>query len=393
MSLTAKSISALFKAEELHFVVTIFCFAVPCQCLLTITIEVFRGFHRVWEKVVFENILSNLLKIICLGLLVVLGFGFKAIIYGYVVAVILNALLLFMHGLRTLPKLIPAKKYITARMDLLIFSFPLLIVGILGMVMGWTDTMMLGYFMNPEWVGVYNTAHPLANFLELGLTSLVFIYTPVVSMLYSEENIAGMKALYVTVTRWMFTLTLPLCLSFVLFPGEILTLAFGQNYQVGAIALRILAVGQFINILVGPNGATLIVLGKTKLLMFDNVTTAVINVVLNILLIPRWGIAGAAMATSISLVIANGLRSFQVFYYTGIHIFKRGYVVPLVIAAPIISVCYILVKTHTQVSFAAIILFCTVVLVTSIMAIVMTGQMGNEDKKILLAMQRRQDSV
>ena len=110
--------------------------------------------------------------------------------------------------------------------ELLFFSLPLLLVAFLGQIMSWTDTMMLGYFKTSELVGVYNSAYPLGMFISTALTAILFIYTPIVSELYSRGKNFEMRRSYSILTKWLCATTLPLALIFVLFPGIILNSLF-----------------------------------------------------------------------------------------------------------------------------------------------------------------------
>jgi len=75
----------------------------------------------------------------------------------------------------------------------------------------------------------------------------------------------------------------------VLFPEMVIRVTFGAEYDQRALALSVLAVGFFTHAVVGPNGNTLTSVGRTRLIMYDNVAVAVTNVTLNLLLIPGTG--------------------------------------------------------------------------------------------------------
>jgi len=89
--------------------------------------------------------------------------------------------------------------------------------------------------------------------------------------------------------KWILLATLPVFLVVVLFPEMVIRVTFGAEYDQGALALSVLAVGFFTHAVVGPNGNTLTSVGRTRLIMYDNVAVAVTNVTLNLLLIPGTG--------------------------------------------------------------------------------------------------------
>src|SRR4030067_3099292 len=101
-------------------------------------------------------------------------------------------------------------------------------------------------------------------------------------------------------TKWNLAVTLPFFLVIFLFSESVLNAIFGSSYVQAGYALRILAIGAFIPVILGPNAATLVVIGRTKLNMIDDLIGAVMNISLNLLLIPTMGIIGAAIASAAS---------------------------------------------------------------------------------------------
>jgi O-antigen/teichoic acid export membrane protein len=103
-----------------------------------------------------------------------------------------------------------------------------------------------------------------------------------------------------------------------------------------------MAAGQIITTVVGPLGFFLAMTGRQKLNLANAIALAAINIVLNVIMIPRWGIAGAGMATSISLVIINAVRLIQVKRFYGFTPFRRDFLKPTLAAAVAAAVFYFL---------------------------------------------------
>jgi O-antigen/teichoic acid export membrane protein len=85
----------------------------------------------------------------------------------------------------------------------------------------------------------------------------------------------------------------------------VLGFLFGANYAPAATALRILSIGFIISNFMGPNGATLIVMGEVRFVMWATLTTALLNIGLNIALIPPFGIEGTAIASVATITSGN----------------------------------------------------------------------------------------
>ena len=216
--------------------------------------------------------------------------------------------------------------------ELIRFSLPLLFSGILSFVMNWTDTLMLGYYKSSEVVGLYNAASPLARLIRIFLSSAAFLYPPMASRLYAQNKMNEMKRVYQILTKWVFLLTLPLFSIMFLFPEATINFFFGSKYLPATLALRILALAFMFHTFLGLNGLSLVVIGESKFIMTANLVSAVLNIILNALLIPIYGMEGAAIATATSYFVGNSLSSLRLYQKTKIHPFSWNYVKPLAIS-------------------------------------------------------------
>lgn len=122
-----------------------------------------------------------------------------------------------------------------------------------------------------------------------------------------------LKRNYAVSTKWLAFITLPIFLVLFLFPEVILNLFFSTTYVPAALVLRILSLDFIINNLLGPNGATLIAMGHTQFLMWATLATAILNIVVNIPLIPPMGTVAAAIASAVSPMLVNIIRTARVY--------------------------------------------------------------------------------
>ncbi len=342
--LASDFLTELFHLQQ-SSVFKIFAIAVPFAVAIEILASLFRGFDRVHEKVYFRDVLMNVLKVLFIVSVIILGYSFLEMIYSYILSIVIASVAFIIYTIRKLSVVNSAGRD-PMRKELLLFSIPLLATNALSMIIIWMDTLMLGYFKTADVVGLYNAAHPIAQLIEIFLLSLVFIYVPLASQLYSKGLIDEMRRDYAILTKWIFSATFPFFLIIFLFPEAVLNAFFGSSYAQAsvALALRILAIGVFIHVFLGPNAVTLIVIGKTKLNLIDNSIVAIMNVSLNLLLIPILGIIGAAIASAISFAIINALKSAQIFRSHRIHPFTANYLKPVLTSAMLISIVYVSVK-------------------------------------------------
>jgi O-antigen/teichoic acid export membrane protein len=181
-------------------------------------------------------------------------------------------------------------------------AFPILLMGGMFLANSNTDILMLGAMVGPEAAAVYKVATRGA---ELVLFALVVVNTPlapVVARLYAADDRERLKRGVTKAARLTFVLGVGVAAVLILFGRWFLSI-FGPAFVGGHIALDLLCVGQLAALISGPAGIILTMTGHERGIAFSATVTALLNVVLNALLIPVWGIEGAATATAISTVV------------------------------------------------------------------------------------------
>ena len=382
--------SSIFHTPALSTPLKIFSIAIPFTVLINVFISIFRGFDRVDARVYFQNILSPVLYLLFLIAVVLFSLSFLGVVYAYVMSIAVTCVVFVIYMVKKSPLSMKRKEMVDNSMtkELLIFSVPLLAVSMLMMVMSWTDTLMLGYFKTPDVVGLYNAALPLANLILVVLTSMNFIYVPIISQLYSKNLIEEMKRNFAVLTKWIFSLTLPLFFILFLFPDVVLDLLFGSRYIGATFALQILAIGFFCNASLGFPYSTLLVIGKSKFLMCVFLISAIINIVLNIALIPPMGIVGASIASALSLIVARILNTIKLYKTSTIHLFTKNYLKIAGLFIMFLFVFYIL-RNLVIMSFWMFIALFSLFLVSYVLSVLFTKSFDDEDIMILLTIEKR----
>jgi len=157
---------------------------------------------------------------------------------------------------------------------------------------------------------------------------LNYLFQPIMAEYDAESDYHRMDKLYKIITRWLVILTFPVFALLVLFPEPVLETFFGAEYRAGGFALMLLAIGLYATRFVGLSGSFLTATGDTKVLMYVSGATAALNFGLNILLIPIFGIVGAAIATVSSTILNNGLQAGYVYKTTRIQPFTKELLFP-----------------------------------------------------------------
>jgi O-antigen/teichoic acid export membrane protein len=197
-------------------------------------------------------------------------------------------------------------------------ALPLLFIDGSYLILNQTDTLMIGSFLGSEEVGIYNAAVKTAGWVGFILVAVNAIAAPMFSALYAQGERAELQRLVSTIARWIFYPALLVALVLALFAEPVLAL-FGAEFVAAKWALIALMMGQLVNVGAGSVGYLLMMTGHHQQCARVVGCSAVLNVVLNWVGIPMFGILGAAIATAISMAVWNIWLYRLVVKYLGIN--------------------------------------------------------------------------
>ncbi len=169
------------------------------------------------------------------------------------------------------------------------------------------DILMLGLIRSDHEVGIYRVIVQMANLIMFGLGAINQVLHPHFAKLYSSGEKEKLQRLVTISSRIILIFAIPPVLCFIFAGPYILRLFFGEEYSAGGYALIILSVGQLINTAFGSVGALLNMTGHEKDTVRGLMISAIINILLNIILIPQYGMNGAAFATAVSYLAWNAV--------------------------------------------------------------------------------------
>jgi O-antigen/teichoic acid export membrane protein len=212
----------------------------------------------------------------------------------------------------------------------------------------WTDFFVLSVLWSgqgPEGAavtGVYGAVLRAGQSLFLFLTSVSLTFSPFVADLHYQGRRDRLDELYKQVTRWTLAATVPVVLVLLVMPGEVLRI-FGPAFVEGATALRILAVGMIVPVMVGTVGFILIMAGRTgwDLLVYVAAFTIDVGVASALAGPEALGIEGAAIAQACTLTFSAIARLALVRRFLGIWPFEVAFarlIVPAVLGAAVMAV-------------------------------------------------------
>jgi O-antigen/teichoic acid export membrane protein len=196
------------------------------------------------------------------------------------------------------------------------YSIPFTFSGLASFIYNSADIFLILYFIDSRAVGIYGVAYTFAQFVSMFSTAFGYLSEPISSQLEKNDKIDKAVNTQTVIVRWILIATLAVAIPMTAFSSEFLGLIFRPSYESGGSVLIILIVGFVLKSVLQVHKPILAALGKSKLIAANTVTTAMLNIILNIILIPRYGVEGAGIATSVSFLLLGLLPTIEVWYYT-----------------------------------------------------------------------------
>lgn len=190
-------------------------------------------------------------------------------------------------------------------------ALPMLLVSGFVLLMKQFDIIMLGIFSNPTEAGIYAVACRISELSAFSLVAINVVVAPMIAEKYAEKKIQELQKIATMAAIGVFVLTLPIVFISVVFGEQILSL-FGLEFKEGYLSLLILVTGQAVNALAGSVGFFMTMTGRQKKAAIIMGGGAVFNIIANLLLIPKYGMVGAAYATALSMIFWNVLMLIKV---------------------------------------------------------------------------------
>jgi O-antigen/teichoic acid export membrane protein len=262
--------------------------------------------NRAYEKMeneAYSKILSNIILAIVAFLLISRSHTALSLAYGYIAADIIATIFIF-RSVHDHTRNIFKKVKKVLLWPIFIEAWPIGVVTIFGTILGSIDTIILGWFKNLQEVGFYAAAQKPIQLLILfpGLISTALL--PVFSRLSFNKSDMLKKTLAQSITLAM-AISLPIVVGGVLLSTKIIVLLFGSQYTQSGILFAIMLIA----LLTTTSGSilynALFAEGQQKKILWSIAIGAISNIILCIILIPQYGMYGAAVATTISQTITN----------------------------------------------------------------------------------------
>ena len=373
-----------FHNDETSSVLKLFALSIPLLVVSTVALATLQAFREVRWRISIKYLCEPVVKVAVTLALVWWGWGLTSALVALPVALGLTTIFAILPLHRLLSNGNDARPSGIAYREVVLYSLPLLGGLVFNGLATRSDVLLLGYWSSLEDVGIYSAAFQTSAIMALVLGTLESIATPFLSESISKNDPSQIRSLTGTVLRWTVTGTLPLCIVMAVFAKDIMSL-FGNQFESGAVCLIILAVGQFIYSVTGCSHGMLLWAGHSKLVMWNSIAVSAVQIGLYLILIPSYGIVGATLATSASLVLTVILRTVQVHHILDIWPFDSTIYKPLVAGAAalslVLTIKYVPLLSHVAVLLGFFIL--------SYVGFLFALGLHEGDRAVLLQLKRR----
>lgn len=270
----------------------------------TVLPEILRGFDELKYYSIIKNALLNFSVILCL---IVLYNYFSlnnepaiALFLGIVISSIIafTIIIIFLKK-RKIP--LKSEKY---GENILKQSFPMFMTASVLYLMNNLDSFMIGYFHSEKDVGYYNACVRLSLGITFVLTAIKGYASPKFSKHYHSDQFIELKKLFFNVIKLTLILVSPFIFLIFIFPDFFLSI-FGEEFKIAKNTLIVLNFTYLINTVFGPTGMLMNMTGNQTVFMGIILFSFLVNLSLNLIVIPKYGIVGAAYSTLISTAFWN----------------------------------------------------------------------------------------
>ncbi|MDH4027621.1 MAG: flippase [Nitrospirota bacterium] len=313
----------IFHSEGLLKLMPVIVIAIPAWAIRDVIGGILRGYHDALRALIPESFISPFFRITIFLLLTLKGisplYAVIAFAAGEVLALIVSIIFL--------QKRIGMLKPVTGQCDhreILDVAYTIIFTGMSVLLYTQADIWILGMFKSTKLVGIYGVASKLALLVYFPMMAFAAVIPSLISSIHASGNIIELRRVVSESTRWILSMAMPIILILVLEGKYILKYFYGPEFTDGYAVLVILIIGQMIKAGAGLIGVLLQMTGEHRVYMKINIFWGIMNIILNVLLVPRYGMTGAAAATAFCLSMVDIISIFIIYKRLSIITLAKG---------------------------------------------------------------------
>ncbi|MGH2381976.1 MAG: oligosaccharide flippase family protein [Candidatus Limnocylindria bacterium] len=298
---------------------------VPAMVLNSLLAAMLQGLRQFGRSVLAEQFLQPTSRGVILVVFALTGMSAALALIAMLISTIVVGVLMYVYLRRAVPRVGGATR---PTGEIVRFSLPVYFSNVVHTFGGNLQTLLLGALSSVASAGIFAIANQIQLVGSLFHAALVRAAMPLFAELHDSGERSRLEHLYQTTSKWTFSLNMPFFLVSIAFPEALMAL-FGPDFTDGAQALVILAWGAIVNAATGTSGAMLDMTGHSSIKLINSTVSVGLAIGLNLLLIPSYGIVGAAIAAVAAVTAVNVLRVVEVARLEAVGPYNRTYLKPL----------------------------------------------------------------
>lgn len=296
-----------------------------------VTFGALRAHKNSLEAVISRDLAPRIGALVLLVLVVLIGDVFYGAIIYWVVTPAIMALVAgyYLNKEMSIIRVIRHPPDYGVAQELWSFSWPLALSASFFILLSNVDILMIGYFMESQSVGLYRSIQPLQQVTTFVRVAFAFLFLPIATEYFKNKDISTLDQFFTISTKWIVALTFPPVLVFTLFPSDVVRVFFGMAYTPAAPALAVLIAGLFVRTFGGLGGHMAKAIDRPKIELYSVSAAVIVDITFNTILIPRYGIVGAAAGTVIGYVTYNAIELIAIYWAIDSQPFSANSIKPL----------------------------------------------------------------
>ena len=208
------------------------------------------------------------------------------------------------------------------------FSLPLFTSRLFSRLMKHADHLILSFFVPIRELGLYSILHKTAFALIEIPSSLMEVLGPLISHSSSQDDHSQLERQVQVASKWIFSLCFPVFLFILLHPDALLRV-LGEQFVAGTTSFVILCIGAFFAFSSGPIALAITMSGRATITMLNTIGLGITSLALYALLIPRFGVLGAAISFAASTAVVSVARFVETLVLLRVRPWSKEFLKPL----------------------------------------------------------------
>ena len=335
----------IFHSESIQKLILVIAISIPAVAIREVIGGILKGYKDALRGLLPESFVP-VIRIVVFLLLLITGVSPLYAIIAFLAGEFVALLLAIMFLVQRLKPERAISEVKCERKKILDLALSVIFTGISILLFTQVDIWILKMYKPFEDVGIYGVAAKIVILAYFPMLAFASIIPPIISSVHSSGNHEELENIVSESTRWILSMAMPVILILILEGKLILQYIYGNEFALGYTVLIILCISQLVRAGAGLVGVILQMTGKHKILMTVYIFWGFVNIIMNIILVPHYGMEGAAIATAFCLIMADIICVIAIYKKMSVLTFAKEIRFDLLFIALISAIVYFLVRQN-----------------------------------------------